>query len=521
MRTALFLAIVVFSGTGGELSITRAMKRLGEVKNFAPWAVLGVMGRAFRIGWMWLGISLMALSFFSLLTLLSWNPLSFVIPASALGYAVGVLGAKFLLGERVNATRWLGVFLVCVGVTLTWLGEHGAAPLQYRMAPVAARWLLLGLACAPFAYYLIAIYSAWRFFSEKRRAAPPRNSSPPVSILKPVRGLDREAYENFASFCRLDYPEYEILFGVSETEDPAIPVIERLMADFPERRIRLLVGNGLPGTNNKVSKLCRLAQEARYDLLAVSDSDVRVKPDYLRAVVAPFRDPQVGGVTCMYVGLAERQLAAELEAIGVTSDFFAGVLVARQLEGIRFTLGATMATTRQRLEEIGGFEALVDLHSDDFELGNRIAARGYRVELCPEPVATVYPAQSARAYFEHQLRWARTTRLSRPSGYLGLLFTFGLPWSLAAALVAPSAAVAAGYLATYLVLRLFMGWTVGVWGLRDQLLRRRLWLLPLRDALAFAVWLGSFASNRIQWRGVEFLVDKNRMVAVDSGVTRG
>ncbi|HYL11004.1 MAG TPA: bacteriohopanetetrol glucosamine biosynthesis glycosyltransferase HpnI [Candidatus Acidoferrales bacterium] len=519
-RTALFLAIVVFGGTGGEICVSRAMKRIGEVHEFSPRALLQVMMRAFSQGFLWLGIALMAVSFFSLLALLSWAPLSFVKPASALSYAVGVMGGKFLLGERVSASRWRGVSLVCVGVGLTCVGNMGT--LWHGRAVIEAlRWLVLGLAALPLLYYLAASLAAWSFFREKRRGESEGSEfAPPASVLKPVRGLDREAYENFASFCRQDYPEYEILFAVSDADDPAVPVIQKLMADFPERKIRLLIGDAFPGINNKAAKLRRLADEARHDVYVISDSDVRVAPGYLRAVCAAFRDPGVGGVTCLYRGLAERQLGAELEAIGITSDFLAGVLMARKLEGIKFMLGATMATTRERLAEIGGFEALADLLADDYELGKRIAERGRRIELLAEPVSTICPAQSVRSYFKHQLRWARAVRLSRPGGYAGLLLTFGLPWSVAAAAVAPSAGVAVGFLGGYVLLRGLMAWTVGVWGLKDVLLRRRLWMVPLRDAIAFLVWLASFASNRVHWRGMEFKVKNNRMVAVGTGTGR-
>ncbi len=496
--------------------MTHTMKRIGEVHDFSPRALLDVVVRAFRVGWMWLGILLMALSFYAFLALLSWNPVSFVVPALALNYAVGALGAKYLLREHVSGTRWVGVLLVCSGVALVCAGERDVR-LPAAVAWTALRNVVLILACSPLIYYLLSIFSAYRFFSEKRSAAAlvagAHDFVPPVSILKPVRGLDPETYENFASFCRLDYPEYEILFCVNEPDDPAVPLIENLIREFPERPISLLVGASRLGSNGKVNKLCRLAREARHNLLVISDSDIRVGPDYLRAVVAPFRDPKVGAVTCMFIGLAERQLGAELEAVGAASDFFAGVLVARQLEGMKFAMGSTVVTTRLHLEEIGGFESLVDQHSDDFELGHRIAACGRQVDLSGYTVWTMYPAQSVRTYFEHQLRQARTTRMCRPWGFCGLLLTFGLPWSLAAAMVAPSLALAAGYIATYLVLRFLMAWTVGIWGLKDPVLRRKLWLVPVRDALAFLVWIATFFSNRIKWRGLEFTIENGRMVS--------
>ncbi len=379
------------------------------------------------------------------------------------------------------------------------------------MTLTAWRWLVLVFACAPFAYYLLGIYSALRFFSQ-RREPPPGDFAPPVSILKPVRGLDREAYENFESFCRLDYPEYEILFGVSDADDPAIPIIRKLMGNFPQRAIRLLVGAEELGASSKVCKLCRLVREARYSLYVISDSDVRVGPDYLRAVAAAFRDPQVGAATTLYRGLANKRLGAMLDAVGAASEFWAGALVAWQLEGVKFTVGATMATTRERLAEIGGFEAMVDCHSDDYELGRRIAARGYRVELIPYTVRLVIPEQSFGEYVKHELRWAIGVRNVRPGGHAGMLFTHGLPWALAAAAVSRSATVAAGYLGSYLVLRLLMAWVVGVWGLRDAVLRQKLWLVPLRDALWSLIWVASFGSNRIQWRGVEFTIHKGRLI---------
>jgi len=240
-----------------------------------------------------------------------------------------------------------------------------------------------------------------------------------------------------------------------------------------------------------------------------------VGPQYLREVVAPFADAKVGAVTSFYRGIAERSIGAELEAIGASSDFFAGVLVAEWKEGMTFALGASIVTTKTWMEKIGGFAAIADQHSDDYELGNRIAKAGGEVLLSREAVWTMYPAQGLRGFWEHQLRWARTVRLCRPWSYLGLIFTHGLPWSLLAALAAATAGwmtLAILYLVAYLVLRLTMAWTVGVWGVGDDLLRRRLWLIPLRDAIYLFVWLASFTSKRITWAGEEYTMEKGQMV---------
>lgn len=378
------------------------------------------------------------------------------------------------------------------------------------------KWIFLAGPILPFLYYLFAMVCARRFFG----AAPPPHTdfTPPVSILKPVRGLDPDAYENFSSFCRLDYPDYEILFCVADEADPAIPVIGKLMADFPQRPIRLFIGADAIGANAKVNKLCRLAREARHDLLVISDSDIVVAPDYLRAVVAPFRDARVGGVTCMYRGITAPQLWPELEAIGATSDFFAAVIVARQLRGVDFGLGATIATTRLHLAEIGGFEAFADFLADDYELCHRIAARGYRVELIPHTVHTHYPPETFWEFFAHQLRWSLAFRASRPDGYLGMIFMQGLPWAIAAAIYAcaiGNVLLSVSYIAAYLALRTALAWEVGVRGFKDPLVRRKWWLAPLRDLAWFVVWLAGFFCNRLRWRGTAFRLRRGRLIPLD------
>jgi ceramide glucosyltransferase len=517
MRTASILIFVVATGTGGEICLTHAMKLLGEVHDFHPRAILAFVLRALRVGWLWFGVLLMTASFFSFLTMLSWFPVSFVIPSTSLAYVAGAFGAKIFLGEHLNGTRWAGIGLICLGVGMAWVDDLPAS-LHYPSAITMVRWAILALALGPLFYYLIGIYSAWRFFRLAHRDAGQTpsgtDSVPPASVLKPVRGLDPDAYENFASFCRQDFPEFEILFAVNDPDDPVVPVVQKLIADFPERSIRLIVVAERLGPNVKVSNLCRLVREARHDLLVITDSDVRVEPSYLRSVVAMFRDPGVGGVTALYRGRDNLQFVAAMDCVGSSAAFCGAALVARELEGLKFMMGSTMATTKERLAEIGGFEAMVDLHSDDYELGHRIAARGHRIELLPEPVWMAFPSQTLGAYLRHELRWAIGIRNIRPAGHFGMLFTHGLPWAIAAACVAPSAGVAAAYLGAYFILRFAMAWAVGVWGLRDPILRRRIWLLPVRDFFSFFVWLASFGMNRIEWRGSSFTLEKGRMVPV-------
>jgi len=220
--------------------------------------------------------------------------------------------------------------------------------------------LFLVVAAIPFIYYLLALYSTWAYFRRAPQADPPNAAyTPPVSNLKPIRGMDPSAYENFASFCQQDYPEYELLFCVDGHDDPVLPVIEKLIHNFPERRIRVLFGSGRIATNDKVAKLARLASEASYEVVVISDSDVRVQPDYLRRVVAPLANPKIGAVTCFYVPADGRTFADNLQSMGMFSDFYAGILVAWQMDGVKFALGPTIASARKR-----AYEAVPRIHFD-------------------------------------------------------------------------------------------------------------------------------------------------------------
>jgi len=374
---------------------------------------------------------------------------------------------------------------------------------------------VLVLAAVPLVYYLVTIFAAVRFFRGERARRLPE-FAPPVSLLKPVHGVDFRSHVNFASFCIQNYPNYEILFCVNDMDDPAVPFLQQAIKDFPECSIRILSNAPRVGSNQKVNNLILLAQEAKHEIIVQSDGDVMVSPDYLKSVVAEFADPAVGVVSCFYRGVAEKNFWAEVEAVGAASDFFAGALVANLPGGVTFALGASVATTKTWLAKIGGYEALADLLADDYEIGNRVYRAGGKVLLSPEAVWTMYPAQTLKSFWEHQVRWARTVRLVRPASFFGLVVTHGLPWCVLAAAVAPTALIGVGFVAAYLVLRLLMAWVVGVWGVRDEVLRKKLWLVPVRDAIHFAVWLAGFASNRVKWGGVEYAIEGGRMREVGS-----
>jgi ceramide glucosyltransferase len=362
------------------------------------------------------------------------------------------------------------------------------------------------LATAPFAYYLLCILAAKRFSREEPDGeAAPEGSCVPISILKPVRGIDRGSYKNFASFCQIDYRDYELVFCVGEPADPAVPIIERLIHEHPQRSIRLVVSTEKLGVNDKLNNLTRLVREARHELLVMCDSDVRVEPSYLRAIARAFQSPRVGAATLLFRSDADPSLICYLDCIGSGNDFWSSTLVARMLRnGLHFTHGATMAVRRKLLAEIGGWESRVNHHSDDHWLGSSIAARGHQVALVDERVWMVYPARSLRDYLHHENLRAIRIRTTSPWGYAGLLFTQGLAWAILAAAVAPSKPIAVAYLATYLVLRSLSVWVTGTSVLKDPVIRRVWWLAPLRDAIGFYVWVAGYFSSRMGWRGLHF-----------------
>jgi ceramide glucosyltransferase len=390
-----------------------------------------------------------------------------------------------------------------------------------------------------FFYYLLCLWSAARFLRASRAGVSPfdsrpeqvrstqvRLSLPPVSILKPLKGVDPEIYQSFRSHCLQDYPEYEIIFGVSDPDDPAIASVRQLQQEFPDRATRLLVCDKLLGTNVKVSNLAQMLPAAKYEHLLINDSDIQVEPNYLQRVMAPLvpeppliTDPKngapVGMVTCLYRGVAAPTLGSRLESLGISTDFCAGVLVALQLEGgLHFGLGSTLAFRRADLDRAGGFLPLVDYLADDYELGRRIAGLGLQVRMSDVVVETHLPAYSMGEFFAHQLRWARGVRAARAGGYLGLAATFGVMWSLLNLIVAHAAAWSWAALGAVILLRLAVALAVGKSVLQDRQLLRYLWWLPVRDLIAVLVWTASFAGHTVTWRGDRFELKDGRLIRI-------
>ena len=366
-------------------------------------------------------------------------------------------------------------------------------------------------------YYLICLWSALIFLRERKagEGARPTQALPPVSILKPLKGTDPDIYESFRSHCLQDYPEYEIIFGLSDPDDPAVASVQQIQREFPDHAIRLVVSPNKLGANVKVSNLEQMLQSARYQHLLVNDSDIRVEGDYLRRVIVPLVDQRVGMVTCLYRGVAASSFGSQLESLGIGTEFCPGVLVARQLEGgLRFGLGSTLAFRRTDLERIGGFRSIVDFLADDYELGRRIANLGLRVLLSDIVVETHLPDYDLRGFLSHQLRWARGVRDSRTGGYIGLASTYGLLWAILALIASRAAPWSWAVLAVTALLRLAVAIIVGKFVLEDRHLLRHLWLLPVRDLVAVAVWIASFAGHTVTWRGDRFELKDGRLIRI-------
>jgi ceramide glucosyltransferase len=379
----------------------------------------------------------------------------------------------------------------------------------HQLAKLIEILAVLGTLCAS-AYYILTIAGALDVL--RQAPNPDTPSLPGFSILKPLKGMDPGMYESLRSHFAQDYPQFEIIFGVSEPGDEALTLVQRLQSEFARVSVRVVICAQDLGTNTKVSNLAQMLPHASYEHIVVNDSDIRVATHYLRDLAAGLADPKVGLVTCLYRGVSGPSLGSKLESLFISTDFSAGVLAARLMEGgIHFGLGSTLAFRRADLARIGGFEALTDYLADDYEIGRRIAALGLRVELCRDAVETYLPSYSFRQFFLHQLRWLRTIRDSRPGGYAGLAVTFGIPWSILAVLCARGAAWAWAVAAMSVLLRLASAFIVGGSVLKDSQLARSWMLIPVRDLIGTMIWVFGFWGNRITWRGDAFALKDGKL----------
>ncbi len=366
-------------------------------------------------------------------------------------------------------------------------------------------WLIVMLVTASAVYQLLCLYSAALFFGLSSQSQP-SGFSPPVTVLKPLRGKEEWMYQTISSFCEQDYPDYEIIFGVLDPQDPAIGLVERLRVAYPHCQIKLVINPNRIGTSAKVSNLYNMCQEARHEFLVISDCDARVGRDYLRSVVAPLADERVGMVTCLYRPIGGTNFSALMEALGLTGEFAPGALSARCLDGMKFAFGATAATRQNVIARFGGFASIADRLGDDFLLGNLTAQQGYQVILSPYVVETVIPAYRFGEMFRHQLRWARSTKFRRPLGYLGIIFTQTTVLALIAFILFSTSTLIWSLSAAAMALRFLAAWLIGVVGFKDRTLRRYFYLLPIRDLLSFAVWVAGFFGNTVYWSGDCYLL---------------
>ena len=371
-------------------------------------------------------------------------------------------------------------------------------PAIYILAAVPAVAALCGIAYSFFTLWCAASFRSYKADS------PNAKFTPPITILKPLCGMDPHAYESLRSHCLQDYPVFEIIFGVADPDDEIIPAAKQLIAEFPAVPIRIVHCPQRLGSNLKVSNLIQMLPSARHEYLLINDSDIKVPADYLRRVTAPMESSSVGLVTCLYRGVAGRSVGSKLESLGITSDFIPGVLCAKRLDGgIRFGLGSTLAFSRRSLDRIGGLPPLADFLADDYQLGHRMAEAGLRVELADCVVDHYLPEYSFSTFLQHQLRWARTIRTSRPGGYAGMVFTFVIPWSLLAVLVMPAATWAWLLFASAVLVRYAVSFAAEAGVLRGRGFED-FWLLPLRDAIAAGIWIMSYMGRQVIWRGKRF-----------------
>jgi ceramide glucosyltransferase len=412
--------------------------------------------------------------------------------------------------RRLIKSGFISPFTIIFSTGRLFAGNDHPAP---RMVHTLFDIGLLGLITST-GFTVLTLAGLGRFL-RRRPAEPSPSFAPPVSLLKPLHGDEPNLEAHLESFFAQDYPAFEILFCARHCDDPGLAVARRVAARYPHIPVQFLFTGNRTWINAKVSSLEVMAAAAAHDLFIVSDSDVRVTPSYIREVVAPFASEEVGVVTCLYRGVSDRSLWSRLEAVGMSVEMTAGVLSASLLEGMKFALGPTMAVRRRCVQQMGGFGVLGPYCSDDFLLGANVAAQGKTVVLSHHVIDHIILNLSFTASLQHQTRWMKSTRFSRPLGHLGTALTFSIPFGILACLAsfAQHHPLLGGALLAYAIgQRMLLAALIGGFAVEERHLARTILLYPLRDLLGFFCWIASYADNTILWRGTRYRLTRGGLM---------
>lgn len=376
------------------------------------------------------------------------------------------------------------------------------------MVVFALKFLLVSIICTSILYYLFSLYCTVRFFG---RSTSGGHYTPPVTVLKPLNGLEEGIHENLSSHLKQDYPDYQIIFGVNNEDDPVIPVVERLRREFPNRDIELVVSDRVIGSNLKVSNLDNMYQKAKYEVIIINDSDTRVSTNYLRRIVSELEDPGVGGVTCVYRVESSPGLISALGASFVNNDFVPSALVAHTL-GMNFGYGATMAIKRKVLDKIGGFSSLADYIAEDYQMGQRLANEGYELRISDYVVLTSLQRHGFWDQVMHILRWVSTIRTCRPVGYFLRIFTMGMPFTILFLIVSSFSALSVALFLSHWFIRSLTAFIIGRKYLGEKRSLGHYLFLPVLDLIIFVIWCWGLFVQRVIWRGNTFRLQEGGRV---------
>lgn len=385
------------------------------------------------------------------------------------------------------------------------------------------QWLFLIPAIGGSVYAILCVWAVARFrMLSPATAIGFADSWPPVTVLKPVHGLEKHQRENLRSTCIQDYPEFQVVFSVQKTDDPAIPLLYELQNEFGPDRVTVAIENFQTGTNGKINNMIGGLRHARHDMLVISDSDVRLKPDYLKTIIAPLKDPEVGCACTFYKAAGADTWYEKIELLTLNADFIANVLFAHVSGASKFCLGASAALRRSTLEEIGGLEGLADYLVEDYEMGRRIWTMGKKVAIIPYFVDTIVDLKSPSQWWNHQIYWDQNTRAARPFAFLSTILVRSVPFALLYAAIRLGDSIGLSVFLAAVILRLISAAIILGWGIQDREGLRSLGLLVFRDLSSLATWLLAFTKKTTIWRGASFILTRDgRLLAQKPAVHTG